>query len=178
MRPFYPALFVCFAGVGASAGHASATWLTLVGDPQDATSDYIQFDPSGLVRDKGIPTLPVRVSRVRPRTSQEGIVFRSYEAVVAVHCKEKSARFMRASFYAESDFKGTAFRTVVFDPSDNRPMAFREIKGEPAQRVVRAACNTTVKTISPDPEPEAGFQPPAQQSTTPVTPEKQPATAQ
>ena len=149
MNPIYPALLACLADVGASAAHASSTWLTLVGDPHDPTADYIQFDPSALARDKGLPTLPVRVSRVRPRTSQEGIVFRSFEAVVAVHCKKRTARFVSASFYAEPDFKGKSFRTVVFEPSDIRPMAFREIKGEPTQRVVRAACNTSIKSMGP-----------------------------
>lgn len=57
---------------------------------------------------------------------------------------------MHASFYAQPDFKGTSFRTVVFAPSDIRLMAFREIKGEPTLRVVRAACNTAIKTIEPD----------------------------
>ena len=157
MHPFYPALLACFAGVGFTAAHALPTWLTLVGDPQDPTVDYIQFDPSGLARDKGLPTLPIRVSRVHPRTSHEGIVFRSFEAVIEVDCKTGAARFVRTSFYAEPDFKGTSFRTVVFAPSDPRPMAFREIKGEPAQRVVRAACNKHIKTIDPDAEPEVGL---------------------
>ena len=161
MSHFYPALLVCLAGIGSSVAHAAPTWLTLVGEPQDSTRDYIQFDPSGLSRDKGLPTLPIRVSRASPRTSKEGIVFRSFEAVVAVHCKQGTASFVEASFYAEPDFKGASFRTVVFDLSDNRPMAFREIKGEPAQRVIRAACNTGIKTISPDAQPETGSQPPA-----------------
>ena len=150
MSPFYPALFACLASAALSAAHAAPTWLTLVGDPHDPTADYIQFDPSGLARDKDLPTLPIRVSRVRPRTSQEGIVFRSFEAVVAVHCKKNTAHFVNTSFYAQPDFKGTSFRTVVFAPSDIRLMAFREIKGEPSLRVVRAACNTAIKTIEPD----------------------------
>ena len=159
MIPLYPTLLACLAGVGFSVAHASPTWLTLVGDPEDSTTDYIQFDPSGLARDKGFPTLPVRVSRVHPRTSQEGIVFRSFEGVVAVHCKKGTARFVRASFYAKPDFKGTAFRTVVFNPPDIRPMAFREIKGEPTLRVVRAACNTIVKSIDADAEAEVDSAP-------------------
>ena len=150
MSPFYPALLACLAGAGVSAALASPTWLTLVGDPNDPTADYIQFDPSGLARGNGLPTLPVRVSRAHARTSQEGIVFRSFEAVVAVQCKKRTAHFVRASFYAQPDFKGTSFRTVVFAPSDIRLMAFREIKGEPTLRIVRAACNTAIKTIEPD----------------------------
>ena len=159
MSHLYPALLVCLAGAGQCAAQAPPTWLTLIGDPHEATADYIQFDPSGLAREKGLPTLPVRVSRAQPRTSQEGLVFRSFEAVVAVHCKTRTARFVRASFYAEPGFKGTPFRTVIFGPSDVRPMAFREIKGEPTQRVMRAACNTVVKTIGPNAEPKADLQP-------------------
>lgn len=162
MRPFYPALLACLASACVSAAPASPTWLTLVGDPNDPIADYIQFDPSGLARDNGVPTLPVRVSRVRPRTSPEGIVFRSFEAVVAVQCKKRTAHFVRASFYAQPDFKGTSFKTVVFAPSDIRPMAFREIKGEPTLRVVRAACNTAIKTIDPDTAPEVESQVPKQ----------------
>lgn len=163
MRRIYPKLFACcFFGAGLSAAHASSSWLTLVGDPLDPTADYIQFEPSGLARDKGVPTLPVRVSRALPRTSQEGIVFRSFEAVIAVHCKKGTARFLRTSFYAEPAFQGSPFRTVVFDPSDIRPMAFREIKGKPTQRVVRAACNKVVQTIEPDAKPEVDSQPPGQ----------------
>ena len=162
MSPLYPALFACLASTALSAAHASPTWLTLVGDPNDPTADYIQFDPSGLARDNGLPTLPIRVSRVHPRISQEGIVFRSFEAVVAVHCKKNTAHFVNTSFYAQPDFKGTSFRTVVFAPSDIRLMAFREIKGEPTQRVVRAACNTAIKTIDPDTAPEVELQAPKQ----------------
>jgi hypothetical protein len=148
MRPFYSALFVCLAGLSWSCAQAAPTWLTLVGDPQDATADYIEFDPGSLAGKKGVPTLAVRVSRARPRTSKEGIVFRSFESVVAVECRKRTAHFVQASFFAEPDFKGSAFKTVVFGPSDVRPMAFREIKGDPTRRIVRAACNTTIKSIS------------------------------
>ena len=41
-------------------------------------------------------------------------------------------------------------------------MAFREIKGEPSLRVVRAACNTAIKTIDPDTAPEIELQAPKQ----------------
>ena len=162
MSPLYTALLACLASAGLSAAHASPTWLTLVGDPNDPTADYIQFDPSGLARDNGLPTLPIRVSRVHPRTSQEGIVFRSFEAVVAVQCEKNTAHFVNTSFYAQPDFKGTSFRTVVFAPSDIRLMAFREIKGEPTLRVVRAACNTAIKTIEPDSASEVESKAPKQ----------------
>ena len=165
MRLLYPALLACLAGAVQPEAHAAPTWLTLVGDPQDQAGDYVQFDPRGLARKNGVPTLPVRVSRARARSSQEGLVFRSFEAVVAVHCKDQTARFLRASFYAAPDFQGIPFKAVVFEPSDVRPMAFREIKGEPTQRLMRAACNTVVQTL--DPQVKSEGEPPPQEGNTP-----------
>ncbi|MDB5886808.1 MAG: hypothetical protein JWR74_2979 [Polaromonas sp.] len=131
------------------AACAAGTWLTLVGNPADAASDYVQFDPASLAYHQGVPELAVRVSRARPRTSKEGITFRSFDGVVAVDCEYGTARFLRAAFYANPDFQGEPTSTVVFGPSDIRPMAFREIAGEPTQRVVRAACgHSAVKSVS------------------------------
>ena len=138
----------CALAMTSLSSRAASNWLTLVGDPADPAADYIEFDPASLARENGIPVIAIRVSRASPRTSQEGIVFRSFESAVAVDCKQASARFLRASFYAEPDFKGQPFRTVTFGPTDIRPMAFREIQGAPTQRIVRAACkHSAVKSL-------------------------------
>lgn len=108
--------------------------------PADPASDYVQFSPAPLAQDQGLPALAVRVSRVRPRTSKEGVVFRSFESVVAVDCARANARFLRMSFFDQPGFKGELFRTVLFDLADVRPIIFREIQGAPAQPMVRAAC--------------------------------------
>lgn len=136
-------LLVCLVwAVALGSAYASSNWLTLVGDPADPSSDYIEFDPGALTRDGGQASIPVRVSRSSPRTSKEGIVFRSFESVVAVNCKKRVARFLQATFFAEPDFQGVPFRTEVFGPLDLRPMEFRLIKGAPTRRVIDAACNT------------------------------------
>ena len=138
----------CALAMTSLSSRAASNWLTLVGDPADPAADYIEFDPASLARENGVPVIAIRVSRASPRTSQEGIVFRSFESAVAVDCKQASARFLRASFYAEPDFKGQPFRTVVFGPRDLRPMVFREIQGAPTQRVVRAACkHSAIKSL-------------------------------
>ena len=121
MSPFYPALFACLASAALSAAHAAPTWLTLVGDPHDPTADYIQFDPSGLARDNGLPTLPIRVSRVRPRTSQEGIVFRSFEAVVAVHCKKKHCPLREYFVLRTTRLQGNVIQDGRFCPFRHPP---------------------------------------------------------
>ena len=144
MSPILHTLLVCLVcAVSFGSAYASSNWLTLVGDPADPSSDYFEFDPSALTLDAGQATIPVRVSRSSPRTSKEGIVFRSFESVVAVDCKKRTARFLQATFFAEPDFQGSPFRTEVFGPQDLRPMEFRLIKGAPTRRVIDAACSTT-----------------------------------
>lgn len=144
MKLFTTALSVCLLLFHLNSAQAEDNWLTLVGDPKDPTADYIQLNPTGFLREKNIRTVPVRVSRVLARTSKEGIIFRSFEGLAAVDCKSRSARILQASFYSESNFEGTPFRSEVFRPDDVRPLAFREVSGKPTQRVVRAACNTRI----------------------------------
>ena len=130
----------CALAIASMPALAASNWLTLVGDSADPAADYIEFDPASLARENGIPAIAIRVSRAAVRISREGIVFRSFESAVAVDCKQASARFLRASFYAEPDFKGQPFKTVIFDLTNLRPMVFREIQGSLTQRVVPAAC--------------------------------------
>ena len=142
MHPIHHTLLVCLVSVvGLRTAFASSNWLTLVGDPAVPSSDYIQFDPAALSRDGEQPTIPVRVSRSQPRTTKEGIVFQSFESVVAVDCSKRSARYLVATFFAAPDFQGEPLRTMVFDPLDPRPVEFRLIQGEPTQRMINAACN-------------------------------------
>ena len=148
MSPIRAAWNSCTLALAAAPGLAASSWLALVGDPANPAADYIEFDPASLAQENGLPVLSIRVSRVLARTTKEGIVFRSFESTVAVDCRQASARFVRASFYAEPGFKGQPFRTVTFGPADVRPMAFREIQGAPTQRVVRAACrHSAVKSL-------------------------------
>ena len=138
----------CLLAIFSMPSQAAPSWLTLVGDPANPDGDYIEFDPTSLTRKNGRPVISIRVSWALARTSKEGIVFRSFESRVVVDCKQASARFLRASFYKAPDFEGQPFKTVVFGPRDIRPMAFKEIKGAPTQRVVRAACrHSAVKSV-------------------------------
>ena len=141
MHPIHHTLLVCLISlVGLGTAFASTSWLTLVGDPAVPSSDYVQFDPAALSRDGEQPTIPVRVSRSQPRTNKDGVVFRSFESVVAVDCSKRTARYLWAKFYEAPDFHGEPFRTDVFDALDPRPMEFRLIQGEPTQRMINAAC--------------------------------------
>lgn len=137
-------LLFCLAPLYANVVQAEDNWLTLVGEPKDPVADYIQLNPSGLSRDKDMRSIPVRVSRAHARTSKDGIVFRSVEGVAAIDCRSGTTRIVQASYYKEANFKGTPIRVEVFKPGDVRPMVFKDVSGQPTQRVVRAACNSRI----------------------------------
>ena len=96
----------CLLTIFSMSFQAAPIWLTLVGDPNNPSADYIEFDPSSLTQEHHLPVMSIRVSRAQSKTRTEGIVFRSFKSVVAVDCKQASARFLRASFYAEPGFMG------------------------------------------------------------------------
>ncbi|MDB5966244.1 MAG: hypothetical protein JWQ72_2744 [Polaromonas sp.] len=123
----------------ASVVHASNNWLTFVGDPSNSPVDYIQFDPSALVAQGDIRTIPVRVSSAQPRTSLDGIVYRSVTGVAAINCTTRSARFLHAAFYELPEFAGTPFLKREAGP-ELPPMSFVGLDRERAQRVIKAAC--------------------------------------
>lgn len=137
-------LSLCWALFHVHAVQAEDNWLTLVGEPKDPAADYIQLNPSGLSRDKNMRSVPVRVSRAHARTSKDGIVFRSVEGVAAIDCRSGTTRIVQASYYKEANFKGTPIRVEVFKADDVRPMAFKDVSGQPTHRVVRAACNSRI----------------------------------
>lgn len=125
--------------------HAQGNWLTLVGDPQDPKADYIQLDPAALTRENDIRTLPMRVSGAEARTSQDGTAYRSLTGLAAIDCKERTVRIIRASYYAEPDFKGVPLKTSETGPEIN-PVALRGLDADHAKQVVRAACDAVIRS--------------------------------
>ncbi|RZL62858.1 MAG: hypothetical protein EOP81_14940 [Variovorax sp.] len=123
---------------GHSAIHAA--WFTLAGNPLDNSADYIQVDPQSVVADGVLRTLQVRVSRAQTRTSTDGVAFRSFQGIAEVNCEKKTARYTSATFYNQPHFTGPPVTTLTYQPNQVRPVAFRQIDGDYAQRLIRAAC--------------------------------------
>ncbi len=119
--------------------HAEGNWLTLSGNPADVTADYVQFDPSDIRRQNDTRLIPVRVSGSLPRTTPDGIVFRSVTGTASIDCRQRTAFLVNASFYAEADFKGTPFQKRDVGPEIG-PMTFRGIDAERAHQIFKAAC--------------------------------------
>ncbi|RYG55010.1 MAG: hypothetical protein EON56_06325 [Alphaproteobacteria bacterium] len=119
---------------------AFADWLTLTGTPGDPGSDSIQVDPTSLHSNGDIRLLDVRVSRSAQRVNAEGITYRSYDSKIAVNCRESSARYTWARFFASPNFQGDINREKNYPDVNLRPVLFWGIPGGHVGRLIRAAC--------------------------------------
>ena len=119
---------------------AQTTWLTVAGNPGDASTDLLEVDPKSRVQILDEATLNIRVSRNKLLSSSDGIPFRSYTATIRVNCLEKTARFATAAFHMMPFWEGTPHRVLVFTSTEIRPVIFRFFEPNPTARVVKAAC--------------------------------------
>jgi hypothetical protein len=124
-------------GLGA---HAAETWLTITGDPGSSANHYIQVNPAAIDVKDDLRVIPVRVNRATLWRTNEGIQFRSVETEVQIDCTQQTARYLRASFYAQPDFRGQPFKVSVYAADDIRPMVFKDIADNPNARIIKAAC--------------------------------------
>jgi len=120
--------------------HAAETWLTITGDPDNSASHYIQVNPAAIEIKDDLRVIPVRINRARVWTTSEGIQFRSVDTEVQIDCTEQTARYLKASFYAQPDFRGQPFKVTVYAADDIRPMVFKDIADNPTARIIKAAC--------------------------------------
>lgn len=124
------------ASTGALA--QTPTWFTVTGDPEDPAVNTIQVDP--VDTDHDLRTLRVRVSRSTPRTSWDGVPYRSYNANVLFECAKNRARYLTISYFKEPRWVGEPFKTVDYTTGPQRMMEFRDVAPNPTQRILHAAC--------------------------------------
>jgi hypothetical protein len=124
---------------------AHAEWLTLTGSAGEAANSYVQVDPTSVVVDGSKRLVAVRISLAEPRTSQEGIKFRSVTAQASVDCDARKARYVSATYFGQPNFVGPPLAVREFDETDVRPMKFDGLPGDLAARTVNAACGVGVK---------------------------------
>jgi uncharacterized protein (DUF2461 family) len=94
---------------GMSALHAQTaqnTWFNVVGDPKDASVNTIEVDPTPVAVNGDLKTMKIRVSRSVPRTSWDGVPYRSYTSTVVFDCANKKAQYQSLDFYMEPAWKG------------------------------------------------------------------------
>lgn len=131
----------CLAwGVAVSGASAQDAWFTVLGDSSQANVNTIQVEPSGLETRGSVRVLKVRVSRSLPRTSWDGVPYRSYESLVAFDCERRTARYRQIHYFKQPLWAGTAYRTNDYSQGEPRWMLFREVEPNPTARIINAAC--------------------------------------
>jgi len=136
-----PCLLACFSQLG-TARTDEVSWLTVIGNAADPDVDTIQIDPTPLDAKGQFRWMTLRLNRARPRTSTDGIVFRSFTSVIEFDCGKRTARFTKTQFY-NGPLWTSPGRTMDYPASMVRPMVFREIEPNPRERVIKAACTST-----------------------------------
>jgi hypothetical protein len=89
--------------------------------------------------------MKIRVSRSKPRTSWDGVPYRSYISTVQFDCANKSARYLSLDFYLRAAVEGKSHKTSTYPEDVVRPMEFRDVTPNPTQRLIRAACRTRAR---------------------------------
>lgn len=140
------AVFLAAALAGADA-HAADTWLTIAGDPANSANHYIQVNVAAIDIKDDMRLIPVRINRATLwTTAGDGIQFRSVVTEVQIDCTQQIARYVRAAFYAQPDFRGEPFRIATYTGDDIRPMMLKDIDDNPHARIIKAACS--VKNVT------------------------------
>ncbi|MES2183889.1 MAG: surface-adhesin E family protein [Pseudomonadota bacterium] len=116
-------------------------WLTIAGYPELPDSDVVQISPvlSGWQQQM---TLEVRVTRQNQRNGYGGVPYRSFEGLAAVDCTARRGWYLTIKYFAGPSWQGESTKSVNLKP-DEAPMAFRDIPGAPADRIINAACSAT-----------------------------------
>src|SRR6188474_2040038 len=128
---------------GASVLHAQAAWFTVLGDPKDPALNTIEVDPVPVSVQGELRTMKIRVSRSQPRTSWDGVPYRSYTSTVQFDCANKNARYLSLDFYQQPLWQGEPHKTSTYAEGVVRRMEFLDVTPNPTQRLVRAACRKT-----------------------------------
>ena len=121
---------------------AEANWFTIVGDKTDPTLDTIEVDPVPVSINGSHRIMQVRTSRSMPRTNWDGIPYRSYKAVVDFDCAAKTAEYQQMVYYMQPAWAGESHISTSYTKNNPRLMRFRDVKPNPVERIIKAACNS------------------------------------
>lgn len=136
-----PVIYLVAMLVSAGA-RAADTWLTITGDPANPANHYIQVNVAAIDVKDDLRILPVRINRATLwTTAGDGIQFRSVVTEVQIDCTQQTARYVKAAFYTQPDFRGEPFRISTYAGDDIRPMIFKDMDDDPNARIIKAACS-------------------------------------
>ncbi|MBP6405684.1 MAG: hypothetical protein LCH79_18540 [Proteobacteria bacterium] len=133
-------LFLLCLGCTQALAQTPPNWFTVLGDRADPSLNTIEVDPAPLDIHGAERTLGVRVSRSAPRTSWDGVPYRSYYATVLFNCTDGKAHYLSLTFYNQPLWKGPPHQTSTYSRDNPRPMLFLDVEPNPTQRIIKAAC--------------------------------------
>lgn len=132
------ALSVATLLIGTTLPALAQDWFTISGYPELPGTDVVQISPALTTWQQQV-TLEVRTTRKSERAGYGGTPYRSYSGLAAVDCAQRKGWFLTLTFYAQANWEGPATRSASFKPEE-APMAFSDIQGKPAERLVNAVC--------------------------------------
>ncbi|MGJ7504694.1 surface-adhesin E family protein [Variovorax sp. ZT5P49] len=136
----------------ASAG-VRAEWFTLSGTPGDATSSYVQVEPTSVEVDGSNRLVSLRMSLPEDRTGRDGIKFRSFQARAKVDCEARSARYVSATYFGHPDFVGEPVAVRHFEEDDVRTVTLAGAR-DLVTRTINAACAVRPKEAREQQQPK------------------------
>jgi hypothetical protein len=131
---------IAFVAAAVLPASTNVDWLNIHGDPTVPAVNTIQVDPKATEVRGMVRVLRVRVSRSLPRTSWDGVPYRSYDSLVSVDCKQRTAKYQTIRYFVEPLWKGPASKTVDYTTGEPRWMLFKDVEPNPNQRILNAAC--------------------------------------
>jgi hypothetical protein len=136
-----------------------AEWFTLSGTPGDATSSYVQVEPTSVEVDGSNRLVSLRMSLPEDRTGRDGIRFRSFQARAKVDCEARSARYLSATYFGHPDFVGEPVAVRHFEEADVRTVTLAGAR-DLVTRTINAACAVRPKEAKEQqPKPEGELLP-------------------
>lgn len=126
-----------------------AEWLTLSGTPGDATSSYVQVEPTSVEADGTSRLVSLRMSLPEDRIGHDGIKFRSFQARAKVDCETRSARYVSATYFGHANFVGEPIAVRHFEEDEARTVTLAGAR-DLVMRTINAAC-----AVRPKEQPRA-----------------------
>ncbi|APW38386.1 hypothetical protein RD110_15275 [Rhodoferax koreense] len=131
------AVGVLLAGQGTAFADS---WFSITGDPLDPAVETVQVAPDTVVVFGDMRVMKIRTNRAAVRKGFDGLPFRSYESSVQIDCTTREANFRRLELFDDALWRG-AGRVLDFANAAMPRMLFQDMRPNPVERIVQAACD-------------------------------------
>ncbi len=113
-------------------------WLTIHGFPEVPDGDLVQINPTAQQWQDQI-AVDLRVSRSGMRMNYRNVPYRSYQGMAVFDCRRHKGWYLSLQYYQEPLWRGPVTARLDFKEHE-APVTFAGMPGEPADKLVRAAC--------------------------------------